>query len=256
MMNNSFIQLINVTKIFRNKKIEVIAIEDLNLSIKKNEFVSVVGPSGCGKSTLVNLIAGFIDCDRGSILYRGEKIENPSSDRTVVFQEDATFPWMTVAQNILYGPKLKKMSKENQKEILMKYLTLVELEMAEEFYPKQLSGGMKKRVDLARAYANNPATLLMDEPFGSLDIFTRKTMRNKLLELWEAEKKTVVFVTHDIEEAIFLSDRLVVLTRLPGKIKKVIDIPFERPRNTQMLREKRFFHLKDEIESLISNFSD
>ena len=251
-MNKLIVNIVCVTKSFKKKDGSITALSEINLEIEKNEFVGVVGPSGCGKSTLLNIVAGFLSCDSGYISVEDKIVSSPGSDRAVVFQEDAVFPWMTVSQNILYGPRINRILETQRKSILEKYLKMVDLEDAKDLYPKQLSGGMKKRVDLARAYANSPKILLMDEPFGSLDVFNRKLMRNKLLELLKKEEKTVLFVTHDIEEAICLSDRIVVLTSSPGKIQRIFNNPFPRPRDAKIIREDLFFSLKDEIESCIS----
>lgn len=247
------ITFIDVTKIFRRSDNSLVGVEDFKLTVKSNEFIALVGTSGCGKTTIINLAAGIMFCDSGKILYNNKEVKKQGGTRTVVFQNDAIFPWMTVEQNVGYAPKIKRVSHSNREAIINKYLTLVGLEKVANFYPKQLSGGMKKRVELARAYANNPLMLLMDEPFGSLDVFTRFKMQTQLLKLWEGEQKTVLFVTHDIEEAIFLSDRIIIMSNPPGKVLKTIQVPFSRPRNRQIVREKQFLSLKYEIENLISS---
>lgn len=243
----------DVTKTFQRSDGSLVGVRDFNLSVETNQFISLVGTSGCGKTTVVNLAAGIIDADQGKILYRNKEVKKQSGDRTVVFQNDAIFPWMTVAQNVGYAPQLKNMSKVSRQEIIDKYLALVGLTKVADFYPKQLSGGMKKRVELARAYANNPLMLLMDEPFGSLDVFTRVKMQIQLLNLWELEQKTVLFVTHDIGEAIFLSDSVIVMSQPPGCVLQNIKIPFSRPRSHHIVRSDQFISLKYDIENLISS---
>jgi NitT/TauT family transport system ATP-binding protein len=236
---------------FPRGKSNFVALNNLNLEIQKNEFVSIVGHSGCGKTTLLNLIAGFLKPTSGSLQFDGENISGPKSDRVVVFQEDAVFPWYSVKKNIAYSLHIRGIKRNSIREIVTKYISAVGLNGFDNYYPKDLSGGMKKRVDLARAYAANPKVLLMDEPFGSLDTYTRQQMQIQLLNLWELEKKTVIFVTHDINEAIFLSDRVVVLSKSPGTILKTFPIPFTRPRIPSLKKSQDFISLESEIEDLL-----
>jgi NitT/TauT family transport system ATP-binding protein len=247
----SFISLKNISKKYSQKNEETIALENISLDISEGQFVSIVGPSGCGKSTLINILAGFLPFESGEVIINNVKVNSPSNDRAVVFQEDAVFPWYNVFDNIAYGLKIRGKSKIEIDTIASNYINLVGLSSFKSFYPKQLSGGMKKRVDLARAYANNPSILLMDEPFGALDVMTRQNMQLKLLELLELEKKTVIFVTHDISEAIVLSDKVVIMDSLPGSIKEIVDVKFIRPRTLQLKKQKDFLDLHEYIEKKV-----
>jgi len=244
----------NISVSFQSKKSKFIALNNFNLEIEKNEFVSLVGHSGCGKTTLLNLIAGFLKPTSGTIQFEGKDILCPASDRVVVFQEDAVFPWLTVKKNIAYGLDAIGVNGLERENTVNKYLELVGLKSFADYYPKDLSGGMKKRVDLARAYAVNPKVLLMDEPFGALDAYTRQNMQSNLLNLWDKEKKTVVFVTHDISEAIFMSDKLVLMSPSPGTVHRIFKVPFERPRNQQIKKSLEFLSLQSEIEALFHSF--
>jgi len=226
-------------------------IEHMSMDVQENEFVSIIGQSGCGKSTVLNLLGGFLLPIKGEVRIKEKIVEVPSSDRVLIFQEDSVFPWMTVRQNIAYGLTVTNVDTEKKKYIVDKYLEMMDLKGFEDYYPKNLSGGMKKRVDLARAYAVNPNVLLMDEPFGSLDAYTRKKMQVLLMDLLFKEKKTVVFVTHDIDEAIYLSDRVVVMTPRPSKIYEIIDIPFDRPRREDIRNETDYLNIKIKIESIL-----
>ncbi len=221
----------NLTKKF--DKIE--AIKDVTFTVKQEEFVAILGPSGCGKTTILNMIAGFIEPTQGNI-----SLNNKTG---IVFQDHNLFPWKTVAQNIEFGPKMNKIAK--RKEIIKKYIQLMGLQGFENSFPDELSGGMKQRVGIARMLANNPGILLMDEPFGSLDAQTRMLMQEFLLDIWEKEKKTIIFVTHDIEEAIFLADRIIVLTKSPGQIKKEIKVDLPRPRKREITTKEEFNALKE-----------
>ncbi len=209
---------------------EFSALDKTSLSIATSESVSIVGPSGCGKTTLINLIAGFISPSQGSIRVGGQPVTGPGPDRAVVVQADAVFPWMTVRNNLSYGPRVRGLPKSVWKPRVDHYLEVVGLADFADSYPKALSGGMKKRVDLARAYVNDPEILLMDEPFGALDEFTKQVMELDLVRMIAQEKKTVLFVTHDIEEAIFIGDRVVIMSPRPGRIIDIKSIPFPQPR--------------------------
>jgi NitT/TauT family transport system ATP-binding protein len=210
---------------------DLIAIQDLNFSINDDEFVSFIGPSGCGKTTILRLIAGLEEPTSGEIFEDDKLVEGPGPDRGVVFQEFALFPWRTVIKNIEFGLEIKGISKDKRREIALEYIDLVNLEGFEDAYPKELSGGMKQRVGIARALANDPDVLLMDEPFGSLDAQTRNIMQKELLRIWQKKSKTVIFVTHSVDEALYLSDRVIVLTTRPATVKRdfIIDLP--RPRD-------------------------
>jgi len=205
-------------------------LEEINLQVKENEFVVILGPGQCGKTTLLNCLAGIMKPDKGDILINGKSIKGPGPDRGVVFQKYALFPWKTVLGNVAFGLQVKGLKTDKQIEIAKKYIELVGLQGFENVYPSSLSGGMKQRVGIARAYANDPEVLLMDEPFGALDAQTRYAMEKELLNMWQKEKKTVIFVTNNIEEAIYLGDRVIVMSKLPGKIKEkfVIDVPKPR----------------------------
>lgn len=222
-------------------------LKDVSFEIIRNEFLCIMGPSGCGKTTLLNILAGFINVDSGKVKIRDEIIEKPGSDRVVVFQADAVFPWMTVEQNIGYNPKISGKSKSEQAEIVDRFIHFVHLEEFRKAWPKELSGGMKKRVDLARAYASDPEVILMDEPFGALDIMTKEKLQIELQEMWIKEKKTILFITHDLEEALFLGDRVIIMTPLPGKISRTINITFPRPRKLDLKTSDDFVRLRREI---------
>lgn len=202
-------------------------LKDVNLKIKTGEFICVLGKSGCGKSTLLNLLAGYLKPDKGRISVDDTDVDGPSEERGVVFQQHALFPWYTVRQNIEFGPRLKK--KENVKEIADKYIQMIGLEEYENAYPSELSGGMAQRVGIARALANDPKVLLMDEPLGALDALTRDTMRKELIRIWQLSKKTVFFITHSVPEAVYLADRVVILKDGQVALDERIELP--RPRN-------------------------
>lgn len=210
--------------------------------IYDQELVSLIGPSGCGKTTLLNLIAGLIPPSGGRILLDGKPVTGPGRDRGVVFQQDAILPWRTVIRNVEYGLELRGEDPAKRREVALRFTQVVGLEKFADFYPKELSGGMKKRVALAAVFANNPEVLLMDEPFGSLDYPTKLALQRELLAIWEREKKTTVFVTHDLEEALFLSDRVFALAR--GIIESVVEIPFSRPRTDELRVSAEFQEMK------------
>ncbi len=242
------VQIKDVKKIYEGRNGQTIALNGANLDIYDNEFICVVGPSGCGKSTLLNIIAGLHDATSGEVLVDGVKVEGTGVDRGVVFQQYALFPWLTVKKNVMFGLNLKKgMTDAEREEIALKYIKMVGLEKFVDSYPKELSGGMKQRVAIARAYAVNPSILLMDEPFGALDAQTRTQLQTELLKTWEEEKKTCFFITHDVEEAILLASRVVVMSARPGRIKEVIDIDIPYPRNQETKMLPRFTELKNYI---------
>ena len=226
---------------------ETKALSDISFQVETGEFIAIVGPSGCGKSTLLNIIAGLLEPTAGQILVDGKPIQGTGTDRGVVFQQYALFPWLTVKKNVEFGLKLKGLSKDECDSIAMKYLKMVELEKFADSYPKELSGGMKQRVAIARAYAMNPEVLLMDEPFGALDAQTRTQLQTELLKAWQEENKTCFFVTHDIEEAIVLATRVVIMSARPGRIKEVVDIDIPYPRDQETKMSERFIELKNHI---------
>jgi NitT/TauT family transport system ATP-binding protein len=208
-----------------------VALQDIDLTVREGEFVTIVGPSGCGKSSFLNLVAGFLTPTRGDLLLDGTAIRGPGPDRGVVFQEHALFPWMSVERNIGYGPRTAGLPKAEVDRRVTELLELIGLTRFAKAWPKQLSGGMKQRVAIARALANRPKMLLMDEPFAALDAQTRRFLQDELLRIWSRTGTTVVFITHSIDEAVLLSDRVVVMTARPGRIKDVIEVDLPRPRD-------------------------
>jgi NitT/TauT family transport system ATP-binding protein len=228
------------------------ALQDINLSIKENEFICFIGPSGCGKTTLLRIIAGLEEPTSGTISLGGVAIKGPGPERGMVFQEYSLFPWRTVLDNIAFGPELRGVPTTERQEKARQYLKMVGLERFETRYPHELSGGMKQRVAIARALVNDPKALLMDEPFGALDAQTRNVMQSELLRIWEEERKTVVFVTHSVDEAIYLADRIVIMSARPGRIKDTIEIDLPRPRNrtspeVNQIRDRILCDLRAEI---------
>lgn len=209
----------------------VVALSDINLSIADDEFVSFVGPSGCGKTTLLRIIAGLDKASSGEVRVDGSLITGPGQKVGMVFQEYSLFPWRNVLSNVAFGLQMRGIPKEERQEIARKYISLVGLSQFEQSYPYELSGGMRQRVAIARALATDPDLLLMDEPFGALDAQTRNHMQCELLDIWETKKKTILFVTHSCDEAVFLSDRVVVLSPRPGVIREIVNIPISRPRD-------------------------
>ena len=218
-------------KKYRSQGADMPALIDINLEIEGGEFICLLGPSGCGKSTLLKIIAGLIPASSGRITIDGKPINGPGPERAVVFQDYALFPWMTVRDNIEFGLEARKLARSARKEISTKLLRTVGLSDFADRFPHHLSGGMKQRVSIARALAVNPSLLLMDEPFGALDAQTRQTLQDELLRIWREYRKTVIFVTHSIEEAIYLSDRIVVMTARPGRIKEIMTVQEARPRD-------------------------
>jgi NitT/TauT family transport system ATP-binding protein len=223
-----------------NDRIDVLS--SISLDVQQGEFVCIVGPSGCGKSTLLNLIAGFIKPTAGSILVQGSPVTGPDPKRIFVFQENGAFPWLTVEQNVGFG--LARRPEENRREIVRHYVQMVGLTGFEKSYPRELSGGMQQRVEIARALAANPEIIYMDEPFGALDFLTRLKMRADLTRIWQEERKTVLFVTHDIEEAVQLADRVVIMSARPAKILTEVMVNLLRPRD---LDSRGYLEVRDEI---------
>ncbi|MER8370963.1 ABC transporter ATP-binding protein [Mesorhizobium sp. M0590] len=234
----------------------VLALDGISFHVAPNEFCVIVGPSGCGKSSLLYLIAGLEERTGGMISVGGKPVTEPGPDRGMVFQAYTLFPWLTVAQNVEYGPKRKGMSAVERRAIVEHFLQEVGLAKFANHYPSQLSGGMKQRVAIARALANDPQVLLMDEPFGALDSQTRHSMQKLLLRIWDHSKKTVLFVTHDIDEAILLADRVLVMSGRPGQIKKEIRVSLPRPRSMDLVMEPDFIAMKREILELLKNDED
>jgi NitT/TauT family transport system ATP-binding protein len=228
------------------------ALEDINLVVDENEFVVVVGPSGCGKSTLLNLIAGLISPTSGQVVFEGER-SRTQPQTAMVFQDFALFPWRTVYKNIVFGLEERRASLSEQRETGQKYIQMVGLQGSEQKYPHQLSGGMKQRVSIARALAMDPLLLLMDEPFSALDAQTRTLMQYELSRIWEETRKSFLYITHNIEEAVFLGDRVVVLSRRPGRILDIVDIDLPRPRGEKLSLEKAYLEYVDRIWQTIKD---
>jgi NitT/TauT family transport system ATP-binding protein len=236
---------------FKSRGAVVHAVNSVSLNVQPGEFVSLIGPSGCGKSTLMNAVAGFTKADTGVLLLDGKKIEGPGADRGVVFQQYSLFPWMTVRKNVEFGLKMQGESASNRESKARTLLGLTGLLAFENHYPSQLSGGMKQRVGIVRALATSPQVLLMDEPFGALDSQTRSVMQEILTNMWQRLRLSVLFITHDIEEAIFLSDRIYVMTARPGRVKAEIEVPLPRPRKPEMMESPEFVALVRSIKRLI-----
>lgn len=232
----------NVTKVYASGSNQVIALKDVSLTIEEHDFVCIVGPSGCGKTTLLNLVAGFEKPSAGQLEAFGRLIDGPGPDRTMMFQDYALFPWLTVKANIEYGLKRIGVAASKRAQIVRNYITFIELEGFENKYPMQLSGGMRQRVALARALAVNPKILLMDEPFAALDSFTREKMQDELIRVWEKERKAVLFITHNIDEAIKLADVVVVMCARPGRIAESFRINSRRPRDVDSDENTRLVH--------------
>ena len=237
----------NVVKEYVGNKGKTVALNGVSLDIKENEFICVVGPSGCGKSTLLNIIAGLLEPTSGAVYLDGKKIEGTGVERGVALQGYALFPWRTVLKNVMFGLEMKRMPKDQAEKIAKKYIKAVGLEGFEHAYPKELSGGMRQRVAIARAYAADPEVLLLDEPFGALDAQTRVQLQSELLNTWEHEKKTCFFITHDVDEAIILAQRVIIMSARPGRIKKIVDIDIPYPRTQATKTDPRFLELKTEI---------
>ncbi len=229
----------------------VLALDDIALDVRPREFLALLGPSGCGKSTLLYLLGGFIPLQQGRIEVAGCPVGGPGPDRGIVFQHFALFPWKTVRQNVLYGLEKQRLPREERERIAQSYIDLVHLSGFEDSYPSQLSGGMKQRVAIARTLAISPDTLLMDEPFGALDAQTRNLMQEELLAIWERSPVTVVFVTHDVREAVLLADRVAVMTARPGRIKEIVDTRFEGGMNAETLKSREFADKVDLIWNLV-----
>ena len=238
-------------KFFPKSGAPVLALDDVSLEVADQEFAVIVGPSGCGKSSLLRLVAGLVEPTSGEITLDGTPVTRPGKDRGMVFQSYTLFPWLTVRDNVEFGLRIGGIPAEKRKHISDHFISEVGLEGFENAYPKQLSGGMMQRVALARALANDPEILLMDEPFGALDSQTRSLMQELLLQIWEHSHKTVLFITHDIDEAILLGDRVHVMTARPGRIKERVEIDLARPRQVDVLTSPEFIAIKRRIMALI-----
>lgn len=229
-------------------------LKDVNFEVRRGEFFSIVGPSGCGKTTTLRIIAGIIDYDKGTILIDGKEVKGPSKDVGFVFQTFNLLPWRTVLKNIEFGLEVRGVPPEQRRQIAMKYLKLVGLEGFENYYPRQISGGMMQRTAIARALAIEPKVLLMDEPLANLDAQTRDYMQEELLKIWRETGKTILYVTHNIEEAVFLSDRVAVFSARPGMVMEILDIDLPRPRTEEVKMEPKFMYYRTHIWQRIKEY--
>ena len=234
----------NLTKIYGTGENQVVALDHVSFSVNKGEFLAIIGPSGSGKSTLLNLIAGLEKPTEGKILLNGKEVKAPGSERTVMFQEHALFPWLNVIQNIKFGMKINGVPKEEQEIRAEKYLKMMQLEQYKDYAIHQLSGGMRQRVALARAFTMDSDILLMDEPFSALDMQNRHMLQEQLIGVWKRFKNTIVFVTHDVDEAIYLADKIVIMDKNPGKIKEVFDVDMPRLRKRE---SEEFIKIQEEV---------
>ena len=237
---NHKLEIRNLTKTFNTEEGEMTALEDISIEVTPAEFLCIIGPSGCGKTTLLRMVAGLDHPSSGEIILDGKEVKGPSPDRGMVFQEFSLFPWRTVLKNVEFGLEIKGVGDKARREIAEKYIELVGLQGFENHYPYELSGGMKQRVAIARALATEPSILLMDEPFGSVDAQTRNILQEELLEIWKRTKKTVLFVTHSVDEAVYLADRVAVMSSRPGCLVKCLDIDIPRPRKRTSLEVNEF----------------
>lgn len=252
MTNVDKLVLEDITHVYESEGRTTVALKGISLSVRNQEFLSVVGPSGCGKTTLLRIAAGLVVPATGAVRVDSRIVTGHTGpDRGVVFQADAVFPWMTVRENVMFGPVVRGLPRREAEDIAKHYVDLVGLEGYEDSYPKELSGGMRKRVDLARAYANEPSIMLMDEPFGSLDAHTKGKMQTELLRIWDQDRRTVLFVTHDLEEALYLADRVVVLSARPGRVIQSIDVPLTRPRTPAAKTDPELVQLRAAISEML-----
>lgn len=248
---SSKIRAEHIDKVYKTGKKSVAAIEDVSIDIQDNDFVCIVGPSGCGKSTLLRMLAGLDFPSAGNIIVNDRKVTGPGPDRGMVFQTYTLFPWMNVEDNIKFGLKIKKLPKAEQQEIADRYLKIIGLEKFAQSYSKELSGGMKQRVAIARALANQPEVLLMDEPFGALDPHTKSMMQLLMREIWVKEHPTVVFITHDIDEAVFLADKIYVMSARPGKMIKRVNVYLPHKRTLDLKDSPEFIKIRKGINALL-----
>ena len=247
-----FLEASNVNKIYLdNKNQEIAALSNFTLSVKEQEFITIIGPSGCGKSSFLFLAAGLEPLTTGVLNFNGKPVTGPDPLTSMVFQEYLLFPWKTVQENIEFGPELRHIPKYQRRDIAVKLINMVGLEGFENRFPNELSGGMQQRVSIARALANNPKLILMDEPFGALDALTRETLQIELLKIWQQAKCTVLFVTHSIPEAVYLADRVVVVSKRPGTVKEIVDIELARPREREMFISAMFIEYERYLKNLI-----
>jgi NitT/TauT family transport system ATP-binding protein len=241
------ISIDHIRHIFQRNHSPLVVLDDFTLDVSANEFITIVGTSGCGKSTLLNIIGGLLESTEGQVRIDGQAIRGPGRDRGFVFQSYSLFEWLTVERNIDFARKKSDLSAVEKNEAVQHYIDIIGLKGFEKAYPGQLSGGMRQRVAIARALVYKPEVLLMDEPFGALDAQTRGMMQELLLKVWEEHRTTVVFITHDVEEAIFLSDRVIVMSSLPGRLKTQIQVPIPRPRTYEVMTEAAFIEIKRQV---------
>lgn len=245
-----------LTQKFKHGKNERTVLNAIDLKIHKREFICVIGPSGCGKSTFSRVVAGLDSYSSGEILVDGIAITGPSPERGMVFQGYTLFPWKTVKENVMFGPKMKGQSNSSAEAQAREWINIIGLEKYENQYPHELSGGMKQRVAIARALVNEPKILLMDEPFGALDPYTRQKMQRHLMDLWQNIDITIIFVTHDMDEAILLADRIVALKANPGEIKEIIEVDLPRPRDPDVMLTPEFKKLRQRVDALVHTEED
>ena len=253
------LQIEHLTKRYRleRESSQALALQDVSLAVNDGEFLAVVGPSGCGKTTLINIVAGLMSYDEGEVAIDGARVNGPGTDRAVVFQHPSLLPWRTIAGNVRYGMEMQKRFDEStMQQRAAHFLKLVGLGGFDKHFPGELSGGMQQRVNLARALASDPVVLLMDEPFASLDAQTREFMQSELLKIWTKARKTVLFITHQINEAVYLADRVAVMSARPGRLKTIFDIPFGRPRTLALKRDPTFVEIEDRIWRVIEEEAD
>jgi NitT/TauT family transport system ATP-binding protein len=235
----------------------VLALSDVSFSVNDGEFMAIVGPSGCGKTSLLNIVAGLLPYEEGSVSIDGKRVAGPGIDRAVVFQQSSLLPWRTIARNVRYGMELqRRFDAATMDQRTDQFIKMVGLTGFERHFPSELSGGMQQRVNLARALAADPTVLLMDEPFAALDAQTREFMQSELLKIWAKARKTVLFITHQINEAIYLADRVVVMSARPGRVKDIFTVPFDRPRHLSLKRDPQFLQIEDKVWQLIEEESE
>ncbi|MEX1114644.1 MAG: ABC transporter ATP-binding protein, partial [Akkermansiaceae bacterium] len=245
------LEVVGLTKKFESSRGIITALDDVSFSVHKRELMCVIGPSGCGKSTLVRILAGLETPTAGEVRVNGSPVSGPGPDRGMVFQGYTLFPWQTIKQNVMFGPRMAGKSAYSAESEAREWIALVGLSKFENAYPHQLSGGMKQRVAIARALANQPRVLFMDEPFGALDAQTRCKMQAHLLDIWKNVDITIVFITHDLDEAVFLSDRILVLDANPGRIREVVEVPVPRPRSETQLFDPTFMATRKHIDHMM-----
>jgi NitT/TauT family transport system ATP-binding protein len=248
---NVILRVNRLDKLFQNGGQKIVALKDINFQTHRREFLCIIGPSGCGKSTLVRILAGLETSSAGEVLLDGRPVTGPGRERGMVFQGYTLFPWLTVKKNVMFGLRMNQVSRAEAAKQADEWLALIGLTKFADVYPHQLSGGMKQRVAIVRALVNHPRILLMDEPFSALDAQTRARMQAYLLEIWKKVDITIIFITHDLDEAIFLADRILVLSAHPGEVEELIEVPLERPRRPEHFNAPEFLAMKARLEALI-----